>query len=283
METIQSRSDLQQLLSLWRGAGDRVAIVPTMGSLHDGHLSLVRIARAHADRVVVTLFVNPTQFAAGEDYATYPRMLEKDTARLREEKVDLLFAPEIETLYPFGLEAATRVSVPELADDFCGAGRPGHFDGVTSVVLRLFALLQPDIAIFGQKDFQQQLIIRRMVTDIGLPIEIIVGPVIREANGLAMSSRNAHFSEEQREIAAVLYRILQDAADELSAGKRDFAKLETKSVGRLQDAQQVPEYFAIRQAVDLSVPDPQCLEFVVLAASRVGTVRLIDNVVVVTR
>ncbi len=247
MQIIRTRSDLQQQLALWRAAGDRIAVVPTMGNLHDGHLSLVCIAGANADRVVVTLFVNPTQFGADEDFETYPRTFEQDTAMLRAEEVDLLFAPGIETLYPYGLEAATRIAVPEIADEFCGAGRPGHFDGVASVVMRLFALLQPDVAVFGQKDYQQQLVIRRMVADIGLPIEIIIGPIIREASGLAMSSRNVRLSNEQRKIAALLYGVLQDAADELS------------------------------------VPDSRGSEFVILTACRLGSVRLIDNVVVETR
>ena len=283
MQSTQTRSDVQQQLALWRAVGDRVAVVPTMGNLHDGHLSLVRIAKANADRVVVTLFVNPTQFSDGEDFATYPRSLEQDTDTLREVGVDMLFAPDIETLYPFGLAAATRVSVPGITDEFCGAGRPGHFDGVTTVVLRLFALLQPDIAVFGQKDYQQQLVIRRMVADIGLPIEIIIGPVVREPCGLAMSSRNDRLNEEQRKIASLLYSVLQDAAVELLAGERDLAEVESRSVDRLKDAQHSPEYFAIRQAEDLSVPDSNCSEFVILAAWRIASVRLIDNVVAVMR
>ncbi len=253
-----------------------------MGNLHDGHLSLVRIAKANADRVVVTVFVNPTQFGEGEDLATYPRTLEQDTARLREENADLLFAPDVDTVYPFGLDAATRVAVPEITDEFCGAGRPGHFDGVATVIMRLFALLQPDVAVFGQKDYQQQHIIRRMVADLGLPTEIIIGPVIRDANGLAMSSRNAGLNEEQRPFAALLHVVLRDAANALSEGERDFTALETRCVERLKDSQHLPEYFAIRQASDLSVPDSKCSEFVVMAASRVGSVRLIDNIVVST-
>lgn len=282
MLTISIRPDLRQQLSAWRAAGDRVALVPTMGNLHDGHASLVRIAKRHADRVVVSVFVNPTQFGPGEDYASYPRTLDDDAKRLHAENVDLLFAPEPATMYPLGLERATHISVPGLGDELCGAARPGHFDGVTSVVLRLFALVQPDTAVFGQKDYQQQLIIRRMVEDLGLPVKIELGSTIREPSGLAMSSRNGYFSNSERSIAAALFEALQAVAQELAAGNRKFAKLEAKAMRLLTAAEQSPEYVAIRQSADLAMPDADSQSLIVLAASRVAGVRLIDNILVKT-
>ena len=189
MQSLQHRTELAALVSGWRSAGERIAVVPTMGNLHEGHLSLVRLAQANADRVIVTLFVNPTQFGDGEDFEIYPRTLQQDTRLLQALNIDVLFAPDVQTVYPFGIENATRVSVPGLSDDLCGSSRPGHFDGVTTVVIRLLTLTQPDIAVFGQKDYQQQLVIRRMVEDLGLPLEIISGPIVREPDGLAMSSR----------------------------------------------------------------------------------------------
>lgn len=280
MLTISTRPDLRQQLSAWRAAGERIALVPTMGNLHDGHASLVCIAKRHADRVAVSVFVNPTQFGPGEDYRSYPRTLEDDAARLRAENVDLLFAPELATVYPLGLEQATRVSVPDLGDELCGAARPGHFDGVTSVVLRLFALVQPDIAVFGQKDYQQQLVIRRLVLDLGLPVQIELGPIIREPSGLAMSSRNGYLSNTERTVAAALYRALKAAAQELTAGNRKFAKLEAMTLRLLTEAEQSPEYVAIREAADLALPDAHSQNLIVLGASRVAGVRLIDNILV---
>jgi pantoate--beta-alanine ligase len=271
---------LRQQLSAWRAAGDRIALVPTMGNLHDGHASLIRIARRHADRVVVTVYVNPTQFGPGEDYASYPRTLDDDATRLRAENVDLLFAPDDAAVYPFGIDQATRVAIPELGDELCGAARPGHFDGVTSVVLRLFALVQPNIAVFGQKDYQQQLIIRRMVEDLGLPLQIELAPIVREPSGLAMSSRNGFFSNTERTIAAALYEALRAAADELSAGNRKYAKLEANTMRALAAAQQSPEYVAIRRSSDLAKPSANCQHLIVLGASRVAGVRLIDNIIV---
>jgi pantoate--beta-alanine ligase len=280
MLTTSTRPELRQQLSAWRAAGERIALVPTMGNLHDGHASLIRIARRHADRVVVTVYVNPTQFGPGEDYASYPRTLDDDATRLRAENVDLLFAPDDAAVYPFGIDQATRVSIPELGDELCGAARPGHFDGVTSVVLRLFALVQPNIAVFGQKDYQQQLIIRRMVEDLGLPLQIELAPIVREPSGLAMSSRNGFFSNTERTTAAALYEALRAAADELSAGNRKYAKLEANTMRALAAAQQSPEYVAIRQSSDLARPSANCQNLIVLGASRVAGVRLIDNIIV---
>jgi pantoate--beta-alanine ligase len=278
MRSLQQRADLTKLVSGWRSGGERVAVVPTMGNLHDGHLSLVRIAQDHADRVVVSLFVNPTQFGKGEDFATYPRSLDRDTQILHEIGADALFAPDVRTIYPFGVENATRVSVPGLTDDLCGAGRPGHFDGVTTVLTRLFTLSQPDVAVFGQKDYQQKLVVQRLVEDLGLPIEIVAAPIVREPDGLAMSSRNSNLSVEERKVAPVLYQQLQETARQLQAGQRDFHEMEQQATSGLRAASIDPEYFTIRQSKDLMVPDTNCVEFVVLTAAHFGKVRLIDNV-----
>lgn len=277
MQTITDRADLRQALSLFRRAGERVAIVPTMGSLHAGHLSLVRLAQAEADRVVVTVFVNPTQFGENEDFDEYPRTLESDAEKLRGEGADVLFAPGTESIYPFGIRNATRVLVPVLADEFCGAGRPGHFDGVTSVVARLFALIRPDVAIFGQKDYQQQLLIRRMVEDLGLPIDLKLAPIVRESNGLAMSSRNAYLSAVDRDNAAAINQTLRQACQRLQNGERDFAAIEADAAESLVNSVDKVEYLAIRQASDLTPPDKTARHLVVLAAAELSGVRLIDN------
>ncbi len=280
MHVVTSKQELAEHIAEWRHNDEHVALVPTMGSLHAGHLALVELAREHAERVVVSIFVNPTQFAEGEDFENYPRSLERDKLRLKTTGTDLIFAPEATTVYPFGIENATIVSVPGLTENFCGASRPGHFDGVTTVVARLFALAQPDVAVFGQKDYQQQLVIRRMVEDMNLPVSIITSETIREDDGLAMSSRNAYLDEEQRTIAPMLYAELSAVGNELQNGRRDFAELESAAQQRLMDAGFVVEYFAIRRALNLEVPDRDCDDLVVLVAAKLGDARLIDNIVV---
>lgn len=277
---INDKTELREQLAEWRDAGEHVAIVPTMGSLHAGHISLVNAARDHAERIVVSVFVNPTQFGDGEDYDGYPRSFDKDTRRLRKVSADVLFSPDVDTVYPFGLDEATRITVPGLTENFCGSFRPGHFDGVTTVVARLFALVQPDVAIFGQKDYQQQLVIRRMVEDLNLPIEIVTAPTVRENDGLAMSSRNAYLTEVERELAPVLHELLTATGDALRAGSRDFGDLEATAMQRLQEVGFRPEYFAVRRAADLGEPGDVVNELVILAAAWLGRARLIDNVVV---
>jgi len=276
-----SNSDaLRETLADWRASGDHIALVPTMGNLHEGHLSLVKLAREHAERVIVSIFVNPTQFAEGEDFDNYPRTLERDARHLRMHKVDIVFAPDVETMYPFGIDNATSVTVPVLTAEFCGAFRPGHFDGVTSVVSRLFSIVQPDVAVFGQKDYQQQLVIRRMVEDLRLPIQIVLGPTVREADGLALSSRNQYLSEDQRKIAPTLHSVLQGVGKDLQAGKRNYVEVEERALAALSDAGFEPEYVGIRRAENLEPPDRDNDEIVVLAAARLGTARLIDNILV---
>ncbi|MEL7186395.1 MAG: pantoate--beta-alanine ligase [Pseudomonadota bacterium] len=277
---VHDREELAEQILDWRRHNEHVALVATMGNLHAGHLSLVELAREHAERVVVSIFVNPTQFGEGEDFDRYPRTLEKDTLRLRQISADLIFAPAVDTMYPFGIEDATLVSVPKLTENFCGASRPGHFDGVTSVVARLFAMVQPDVAIFGQKDYQQQLVIRHMARDLNLPVNVITAETVREESGLAMSSRNQYLSQEERETAALLYATLNDAGEQLQSGRRNFADLEKEATTVLREAGFEVDYLAIRRAQNLEIPDRDCDELVILAAAQLGNARLIDNIVI---
>jgi len=280
VKVVHTRQELGDQIAEWRHNDEHVALVPTMGSLHSGHLSLVEQAREHAERVVVSIFVNPTQFGEGEDYDEYPRSLDLDKRRLKTTAADLIFAPDVATVYPFGIENATTVSVPGLTENFCGASRPGHFDGVTTVVARLFALVQPDVAVFGQKDYQQQLVIRRMAEDMSLPISIITAETMREDDGLAMSSRNAYLSDDERSVAPILFGTLSAVGKELQNGRRNFSDLESKAVNKLRDAGFNVDYFSIRRAQNLEVPDRDCDELVLLVAAKLGATRLIDNIVV---
>ncbi len=263
-----------------REAGERIAFVPTMGNLHEGHLSLVRLAREYAERVVVSIFVNPTQFGAGEDYGNYPRTIVEDRRLLASVDTDLLFTPSAETVYPYGETAATRLHVPGLSDDLCGRFRPGHFDGVASVVCRLFSMVGPEVAVFGQKDYQQFLIIRRMTRDLSMPIGIVLGSTVREADGLACSSRNRYLTEAERRTAPLLHAVLEEVREALVSGERDFASLEGHALARLEKGGFAPDYVGIRSAKDLALPADGSHELVVLAAARLGRARLIDNVLV---
>jgi len=277
---IHTKQELAEQIDEWRHNGDHVALVPTMGNLHAGHLSLVELAREHAERVIVSIFVNPTQFGKGEDFDNYPRTLERDTRHLKKTPADMIFAPDVETMYPFGTNNATIVSVPGLTENFCGATRPGHFDGVTTVVARLFSIVQPDVAVFGQKDYQQQLVIRRMAEDLSLPIGIIAGETIRDDDGLALSSRNSYLSDEERAVAPTLYATLSAIGQELQSGRRNFSDLEVEGSQRLADAGFDIDYFSIRRALNLEIPDRDCDDLVVLVAAQLGEARLIDNLVV---
>lgn len=282
MREISTTEALREQLSEWRHAGDHIALVPTMGSLHEGHLSLIKLARRHAERLVVSIFVNPTQFGEGEDYDAYPRSMEADKRKLKLLNVDLLFAPDVATLYPKGIENATSVTVPVLTDELCAAFRPGHFDGVTTVVSRLFSLVQPDVAVFGQKDFQQLHVIRHLVEDLNLPIEIVSGRTKREDDGLAMSSRNQYLSDDERKLAPKLYATLCAVGERLESGDRRYTKLENGAVAELKKLGFDPEYVSIRRAANLEKPDRENDELVILAAARLGKARLIDNVIVHT-
>lgn len=250
-----------------------------MGNLHDGHLSLVTEASRRADRVIVSIFVNPLQFSAGEDFGEYPRTLQQDAAKLAALEVDCIFAPADSEIYPDGRENLTQVRVPGLSALLCGEHRDGHFEGVTTVVSLLFNLVQPDVAVFGQKDYQQLTIIRRMVCDLHFPVEIVGMPTRREAGGLAMSSRNAFLSDEQRKQACSIYAALRFAAASIERGERGFAELEQAGRRHIEKAGLTPQFFEIR-ARDLQAPDVAAQQFVILAAAKLGNTRLIDNVVV---
>jgi len=280
MQVSSSKEEMWEHIQEWRHNDEHIALVPTLGNLHPGHISLVEQARRHAERVVVSVYVNPTQFGDGEDFEDYPRTLERDTRRLKQIGADVLFVPTDETVYPFGHECATVVAVPGLTENFCGASRPGHFDGVTTVVARLFALVQPDVAIFGQKDYQQQVVIRYMAEDLGLPIRIITAKTVREDDGLAMSSRNQYLSDEERAMAPQLYEALSKIGAKLQSGARNFEDLEQAAIKGLKKAGFKIDYVAVRRAQNLAIPDRDCDELVVLAAAHLGNARLIDNVVV---
>ena len=268
---------LRRRTAAWRRAGERIGFVPTMGNLHEGHLALVDRARTLADRVVASVFVNPLQFGPDEDYDTYPRTLEADRQRLAERGADLLFAPDVGVMYPRPKEETTFVEVPGLSGELCGASRPGFFRGVTTVVARLFHLVQPDVAVFGEKDYQQLVIVRRMVEDLAFPVEIVGVPTVREADGLAMSSRNSYLSAEERRRAPRLYQILREVAQALEGGDSGYAELEAEACRRLAAAGFRPDYVAIRRAGDLAAPAPGERELRVLGAAWLGRARLIDN------
>jgi len=280
VKTVRDIEALRQITESWRQVGETTALVPTMGSLHHGHMSLVQLASECAERVIVSVYVNPTQFGPEEDFEKYPRAFENDRRRLSRAGVDIMFAPGSEQMYPFGERQMTRVSVPRLSQILCGDDRPDHFDGVTSVVGRLFNIVQPGVAVFGQKDYQQLVIIRRMVADLHMPVRIIAGPTYREKDGLALSSRNRYLTAEERAVAPNLHAVIGACRDRLIAGDRDFERLENEGLAALQSAGFRPEYFAIRKAGDLSVPDPASAYLVVLAAARLGAARLIDNALI---
>ncbi|MBN2885277.1 MAG: pantoate--beta-alanine ligase [Chromatiaceae bacterium] len=277
MDCINDIPSLRAQIAHWRAQGERVALVPTMGNLHAGHLSLIGEARRHAQRVVASIFVNPLQFGPGEDFAAYPRTLAEDRERLGAAGCDLLFAPGVETLYPHGQEGHTRVEVPGLSDLLCGASRPGHFVGVATVVCKLLNLVQPDVALFGEKDYQQLLVIRRMVEDLALPVEIVGVPTVREPDGLAMSSRNGYLTPAERAQAPALYHALCAAAQSVRDGG-EVASVERTAREALAAAGLEPDYVQVCAARTLAPASPEDRERVILAAARLGRARLIDNV-----
>ncbi|MBI2969264.1 MAG: pantoate--beta-alanine ligase [Gammaproteobacteria bacterium] len=277
MQTVYDLTGLRQIIGHWRREGCSIALVPTMGNLHGGHLSLLERARELADRSIVSIFVNPIQFGKGEDYAGYPSTLEEDSRKLAANGLDLLFAPDLSQLYPGGIDTDTRVTVPELSNILCGAFRPGHFSGVATVVIKLLCNAQPDVALFGEKDYQQLLIIRRMVADLCIPVEIVGLPIVRERDGLAMSSRNAYLNAEERSRAPLIYRTLQAAAEQLRLRDADVAAVEAYGMKRLADAGFRPEYFSVRRTEDLGEPRPGDNRLSILAAAWLGQARLIDN------
>ena len=278
MQTCTTIDVLNNALATVRADGCRVGFVPTMGNLHEGHLALIRHARKHADYVVVSIFVNPFQFGPGEDYETYPRTLDADMEALRSLPADLVFIPEAATLYPRGLEHTTCVEVPALGNILCGASRPVFFRGVCTVVNILLNLVQPDLAVFGEKDYQQLLIIRHMVEDLHIATRIESVPTVRETDGLAISSRNRYLTADERRRAPALYRMLCELEERLSAGATDYAALVGTARARLEAESFEPDYVAIRRAADLGEPQADETALRVLAAVRLGKTRLIDNV-----
>lgn len=277
MLTIERVAALREQVRQWRAAGDRIGFVPTMGSLHAGHMSLLSAARFRADRVIASVFVNPLQFGPGEDFERYPRAPEDDSRLLADAGCDLLFLPGVDEIYPDGRDSVTRVTVKALSETLCGLHRPGHFDGVATVVAKLFGIVQPDFAVFGEKDYQQLAIIRRMTRDLEIPVEIVGAPTVRSPDGLAMSSRNRYLSAAERAAAPRIHATLRAAALRIDAGERDFAAVEAWGADQLRAAQMEPDYFAVRDAASLQAPDAAARELVILAAARLGRARLIDN------
>ncbi len=278
MQTIKNKAKIRATTQRWKSEGEIVAFVPTMGNLHEGHLKLIDSARQHASKVVVSIFVNPTQFAAGEDIDNYPRTLEQDSTLLAERGADLLFAPDNGEVYDTTLDDQTVVEVPGLSTLLCGQTRPGHFVGVTTVVAKLFNIVQPDVAIFGEKDFQQLFLIKKMVIDLDYPIKIIGVETVREPSGLAMSSRNNYLSDQQRQQAALVYQRLQGMLASLQAGQQDFRKLEENAAKILERDGFSVDYVSIRRSKDLQEASAGDTQLVILTAARLGPARLIDNI-----
>ena len=266
----------------WRAANETIAFAPTMGNLHAGHMSLAALGAQAAGRVVMSIFVNPTQFGPSEDFATYPRTLEADQALIEQHgNVDLLFVPEVAEVYPFGMEQATRMQLPALSRELCGSSRPGHFDGVAMVVCRLLNIVAPDVLFLGQKDYQQFVLMQRMIADLHVPAELRMAPTYREPDGLAMSSRNRYLDAAERQRAPALYRALERARDQIRAGARDFERVSADARADLERAGFRPEYVEVRRQGDLAAADPSADEpRVVLGAARLGRARLIDNLFV---
>ncbi|WP_417568446.1 pantoate--beta-alanine ligase [Marinobacter sp.] len=277
MRTVHSLKELRTILRGYRRQGKTIGLVPTMGNLHEGHVSLVRKAAEMADIVVTSIFVNPMQFGAGEDLDTYPRTLAEDQDKLASAGCTLVFAPSADEVYPEGLAKQTQVVVPDVSDGHCGASRPGHFEGVATVVTMLFNMAQPDFAVFGEKDFQQLAVIRKMVRDLMMPIDVVGAPTVREDDGLAKSSRNGYLSPDERKIAPVVYQTLQAAAEKIANGRSDFQSLESEAEQSLSEAGLRVDYFNIVNSQTLKPATPNDPEVTLLVAAFLGTTRLIDN------
>jgi pantoate--beta-alanine ligase len=276
MQTINDIDSMRAQVAEWHRAGLRVGLVPTMGNLHPGHMTLVREALARADRVVTSIFVNPLQFGPDEDFGAYPRTPDADAAQLRAAGNHCIFVPSETELYPEGRDGQTGIEVPGISDVLCGASRPGHFRGVATVVAKLFNIVQPDVAVFGEKDYQQLLIIRRMVAELDFPVEVVGMPIVRERDGLAMSSRNAYLSASERESAPLLYATLVRLADAMCGGQAP-SDAEWDAARALAAAGFKPDYVSVRRRRDLAPVSAGDRELVVLAAAGLGKARLIDN------
>ncbi|HEX5648893.1 MAG TPA: pantoate--beta-alanine ligase [Steroidobacteraceae bacterium] len=277
MQTITRIADLRDVVTNWRLGRESIAFVPTMGNLHLGHASLMAAAHLHGRRVISSIFVNPLQFGPSEDFSAYPRTPDDDGNLLREYGVDALFQPTVEEMYPQGSVGSTVVDVPGLTDVLCGAFRPGHFQGVATVVVKLLCLVQPDVAIFGEKDYQQLTVIRRVVQDLNLPVTIVGAPTVRAEDGLALSSRNRYLSIDERATAPAIYRALDKARRRLEAGDTAYASIEAEGLAAIGAAGIKPDYFEVRTAARLEPPTERDVHLVVLAAGRLGKARLIDN------
>ncbi|MWV11665.1 pantoate--beta-alanine ligase [Pseudomonas sp. R-28-1W-6] len=277
MNTVKTVLELRAAVARARGEGKRIAFVPTMGNLHEGHVALVEKAGQRADFVVASIFVNPLQFGPKEDLASYPRTLAADQDKLVAAGCQLLFAPDVEEMYPHGMSGQTLVRVSGVSEGLCGGSRPGHFDGVATVVTKLFNMVQPDLAVFGEKDFQQLAVVRTLVHDLNMPIQIMGEPTVRAADGLALSSRNGYLDEAQRASAPALYRTLQQLAAAIRDGRRDFAQLEAEGKAALEQAGFRPDYLEIREAGSLRPASATDSRLVILGAAYLGSTRLIDN------
>ena len=280
MITVTRLSELRSAVAAARQAGKRIGFVPTMGNLHNGHMRLVDIARQHCDFVVASIFVNPMQFNDPKDLERYPRTLEADQVLLIKHQCDVLFYPQVEEMYPLGMALQTKVSVPGVSEGLCGGARPGHFDGVATVVSKLFNMVQPDQAFFGEKDYQQLAVIRKMVSDLCMNISITGVPTCREDSGLAMSSRNGYLSAAEKQQAAFIYQTLQGLADALHTGAQDFSALSQQAAQALAKQGFKPDYVEIRNAQTLQPASPGDTQLVILIAAFLGNARLIDNLVV---
>lgn len=277
MNTVKTVQELRAAVARARSEGKRIALTPTMGNLHSGHAALVAKAAQRADFVVATIFINPLQFGPNEDLATYPRTLAADQEKLLQAGCNLLFTPSVEEMYPHGMADQTLVSVPHLSQGLCGASRPGHFEGVATVVSKLFNMVQPDLAIFGEKDFQQLAVIRAMVRDLNMPIQIIGEPTVRAEDGLALSSRNGYLNEAQRAAAPALYQAIRQTADAISAGEQDFDALLTSKKQQLEAAGFRIDYLEIRDATSLRPTTAENRDVVILAAAFLGKTRQIGR------
>ncbi len=277
MNTVKTVRELRAAIARARAEGKRIGFVPTMGNLHSGHVALVEKASQRADFVVASIFVNPLQFGPNEDLAKYPRTLAADQEKLVSAGCHLLFAPTPEEMYPQGMDDQTRISVPVVSEGLCGGSRPGHFEGVATVVTKLFNMVQPDLAIFGEKDFQQLAVIRKLVRDLNLPVQIFGEPTVRADDGLALSSRNGYLSAEQRRVAPQLFATLKDMADSICGGRDDFSRLTLDGLKHLEKAGFRPDYLEIREAGSLRPAQAGDKELVILVAAYLGTTRLIDN------
>jgi len=276
MRIVNTVFELREAVKAWRLDGESVAFVPTMGNLHAGHLQLVSMAKKNADRVVVSIFVNPTQFGIGEDFETYPRTEREDHEKLEAENADLLFQPSVAEIYM--PDAKTVVTVTGLSDLYCGASRPGHFSGVATVVCKLFNIVQPNMALFGLKDFQQLTVIKTMVRDLNIPVEIMGVDTVRESSGLAMSSRNGYLTEDEKRVAPKLYHALCTARDAILAGNQAYADIEQHAIQFLQQSGFQPDYFSVCRSTDLQKAESEDVDLVLLAAAKLGKTRLIDNI-----